>query len=250
MQIQYTTPLKTCTKCGESKPATTEYFHANKSGKYGLRAYCKECAAAYRVENKERVAEYMRLWHQANRERRNEASRQRRAANPEKARQRFRVYYAANKEKVLAKNRAYYAANKEHHDAITRAWYEANKEQHKERSRRYRLVHRDHLRERAAAWRAAHPEIVRNYTLRYRARKQAAEGTHTAADIRAQYEQQNGRCYYCGCKVDDSYHVDHVVPLSRGGTNWPDNLVIACRHCNVSKHNKLPHEWPEGGRLL
>lgn len=44
--------------------------------------------------------------------------------------------------------------------------------------------------------------------------------------------------------------VDHVVPLVKGGSNGPDNLVIACSTCNLRKNDKLPHEWPEGGRLL
>ena len=39
--------FKTCTKCGETLPATTEYFHKNKTGKYGLRSRCKKCEAEY-----------------------------------------------------------------------------------------------------------------------------------------------------------------------------------------------------------
>ena len=35
--------LQRCTKCGKRLPATTEYFHKNKSGKYGLKTICKEC---------------------------------------------------------------------------------------------------------------------------------------------------------------------------------------------------------------
>jgi 5-methylcytosine-specific restriction endonuclease McrA len=41
-----------------------------------------------------------------------------------------------------------------------------------------------------------------------------------------------------------------VVPLSRGGSNGPENIVIACPTCNLAKKDKMPHEWPEGGRLL
>ena len=83
-----------------------------------------------------------------------------------------------------------------------------------------------------------------------RALERGADGWHTREDIQIQYERQKGKCYWCGEKVDKGYHVDHVVPLSRGGSNWPDNLVIACPSCNQSKSDKLPHEWIEGGRLL
>jgi 5-methylcytosine-specific restriction endonuclease McrA len=50
--------------------------------------------------------------------------------------------------------------------------------------------------------------------------------------------------------VGDTYHVDHVVPLVRGGSDDPSNLVIACVPCNLSKGDKLPHEWKRSGRLL
>lgn len=31
---------------------------------------------------------------------------------------------------------------------------------------------------------------------------------------------------------------DHIVPITKGGTNQPDNLQPACRACNSSKHNR------------
>lgn len=49
-------------------------------------------------------------------------------------------------------------------------------------------------------------------------------------------------CNYCGTD-DAKWAIDHVVPLSRGGTNEPDNLVVACFACNSSKNDKLLTEW-------
>jgi 5-methylcytosine-specific restriction endonuclease McrA len=40
------------------------------------------------------------------------------------------------------------------------------------------------------------------------------------------------------------------VPVSRGGSNDISNIVLACPSCNLQKGTRLPHEWPEGGRLL
>lgn len=48
-------------------------------------------------------------------------------------------------------------------------------------------------------------------------------------------------CVYCGATEDLT--VDHVLPLSRGGTNDLGNLVTACRPCNSSKNAKTPEEW-------
>lgn len=55
-------------------------------------------------------------------------------------------------------------------------------------------------------------------------------------------ERDKGACVYCG-SIEPKMHVDHVVPLSRGGTNDDSNLVTACRSCNVSKHAKTEREW-------
>lgn len=49
-------------------------------------------------------------------------------------------------------------------------------------------------------------------------------------------ERDNYRCAYCG---DYAGCVDHIVPVSRGGTNDDENLVAACYPCNGKKSNKI-----------
>jgi 5-methylcytosine-specific restriction endonuclease McrA len=44
------------------------------------------------------------------------------------------------------------------------------------------------------------------------------------------------RCQYCGRDADS---IDHVVPRSRGGTHAWENVVAACRRCNLAKGNHL-----------
>ncbi len=236
-------PTKTCTTCGQEKPATAEYFTRYKASKDGFRSQCKVCK---------------KLADDAYRE-----------ANREKERQRGRKYYDANREKVRARNNNW---NKEHRQRMTeyqREWRAENEEEVKEKARIYRQLKHDRYaeltrewreanRERYNAWQRKHRAANRQksrfmgtyYQRRRKARKQAAEGTHTPEEIQQQYQRQKGCCYYCGEKVGNNYHVDHIVPLSRGGSNDISNLVIACPTCNLRKHDKLPHEWPEGGRLL
>lgn len=126
--------------------------------------------------------------------------------------------------------------------------------------------HPGHKHERTRAWQRKHPDRVRAAALRWleknpyykrvaeqkrTALKNAAPGEHTDEDIVAQYERQKGRCYWCGKYVGDDFEVDHVIALTRGGSNGSENIVIACPRCNQSKHNKLPHEWKRnGGKLL
>jgi 5-methylcytosine-specific restriction endonuclease McrA len=186
--------VKRCSKCGEEKPATAEYFFRQKGQRYGLRPECKICKAIYNSANKERINQVTRAYRAAHKKR-----------NSEYFREYYRRWRKANPELAIQKQRAYVNANREH---------------------------------------------IRSLDRRRKARKRNALGVHTADDIRAQHKAQRGKCYYCQEKVGDIYDVDHVIPLSRGGSNGPENLVIACVSCNRSKNNKLPHEWAQGGRLL
>ncbi len=62
-------------------------------------------------------------------------------------------------------------------------------------------------------------------------------------DIEKRREQwrraANGKCAYCLTSIEKRYHIDHVIPLTRGGSNWPMNLALACVRCNTSKGNRL-----------
>lgn len=51
--------------------------------------------------------------------------------------------------------------------------------------------------------------------------------------------RDNYICQYCG---DRATHVDHIIPRSRGGSDYPFNLVAACRVCNMRKSAKTPEE--------
>lgn len=84
------------------------------------------------------------------------------------------------------------------------------------------------------------------------ARRRGAEGRFTKEDIQLLFVAQKGKCAEPSCKVKlDKYHVDHVMPLSRGGTNWPDNLQLLCPSCNLRKHRRDPYEWARiNGRLF
>lgn len=59
-------------------------------------------------------------------------------------------------------------------------------------------------------------------------------------------ERDGFRCRYCGHAGE--LHVDHVVPVSRGGTNAIDNLVTACEPCNIGKGAMLIRLEPPARR--
>lgn len=73
-----------------------------------------------------------------------------------------------------------------------------------------------------------------------------AEGRLTIIDVQSQLERQKRRCFYCRKQLPNRYDLEHVKPVSRGGRNTPDNIVIACRSCNSRKGRKLLHEGKTG----
>lgn len=93
---------------------------------------------------------------------------------------------------------------------------------------------------------------------RRRAKKVGAVGSFDKWDVEIRRIKQGNKCHYCRepLEIDGSrkYQVDHFIPLSRGGTNYMNNLVIACPDCNQAKGSKMPWEYrpalftPEGGR--
>jgi hypothetical protein len=68
-----------------------------------------------------------------------------------------------------------------------------------------------------------------------------------------QLAAQDGLCFYCGIKIEGlkrdeaSIYVlgttDHAIPVSKGGLDIPENLVIACFPCNIAKRDRTPAEF-------
>lgn len=53
-------------------------------------------------------------------------------------------------------------------------------------------------------------------------------------------ERDRFRCRYCGGEAQDvALIIDHIIPVVRGGTNDPENLVTACAKCNGGKHTRM-----------
>ena len=62
------------------------------------------------------------------------------------------------------------------------------------------------------------------------------EPSYTTRDIDVLRDIQNESCYYCGASISENHHVEHLVPLSRGGSDGYDNIVLACPSCNQAKN--------------
>lgn len=95
-------------------------------------------------------------------------------------------------------------------------------------------------------YRKRHPEKIRMRNAAYSSAR--TDKSINSDDVAKQLKSQNGLCWWCSKPLGDKWHVDHRIPLTRGGTNTAGNIVIAHPKCNQSKGDKLPWEWSD--RLL
>lgn len=238
--------FKTCPDCGLSLPATPTFFYRNSRRKDNCQTRCKRCQSEYMKHYQARYIETIR----------EREKRERRTCircgeeKPVTAEYWYRHYASpdgfSQPCKACRREDNWGKRNPERKRELERKWYHEGRG--KATRQRYiasgRAAANTRRRRRTKEGRAK----KREYDARRRARKAGAEGEYTMADVRRAYKAQRGKCWWCGEECGESYHVDHLVPLSRGGSNSSDNLVISCPACNCSKNDKLPYEWC--GRLL
>lgn len=160
-----------------------------------------------------------------------------------------------NQEELKAKKRATYyrtketsiryrEINKEKIKDYCAEWYRKNRDKCLEYRRRYWQENKDWLAGHQKTWWDKNPIKKRSYRNNRLARERGADGFYTHKDIEEKMESQHGQCAGCGsCFSETGYHVDHIFPLSRGGSNWPNNIQLLCPKCNLSKGTKTQEEW-------
>lgn len=142
----------------------------------------------------------------------------------------FKKYYAKNRD-ILRENRRKY-----HHQKYPRDG-----------------KMRKDAQERARKWTASNPERAKINAQRAVAKRRNGhvEGSYTVAEVRIIYKAQKGKCAYCSAKLGSKYHLDHIVALSKGGTNYARNIQITCPRCNLVKHAKDPVDFARSlGKLV
>lgn len=98
------------------------------------------------------------------------------------------------------------------------------------------------------AWRAADPDRTRDMDrLTLQNRRQKLRGNPGSVGVASKDWQRlvrrhGGRCAYCG-ERSAALHVEHVVPVSRGGRHAIGNILPACPTCNWSKNQSLLIVW-------
>jgi 5-methylcytosine-specific restriction endonuclease McrA len=135
-----------------------------------------------------------------------------------------------------AYSQEYRSANNEKVNERVRARRAANPELFRKHSKRYYQSHAKEDTQRRVKNDRANPAAVQVRRHKHRAKASGCEGSFTAqewTDLCARYDQ---RCAICGNQKQLT--VDHIVPLSKNGSNWIENIQPLCRSCNSSKNNR------------
>lgn len=158
--------------------------------------------------------------------------------------------YLANAGAVKAKAKTYREENPEKIKATRRVYRARVGERLRENSKAYYRENADRLKAYQKEYRQANPEILRIANRRNRAAKRSAPSEpYTAETITALYGSD---CHLCSGAIDLdaprtpgvvgwewSLHLDHVIPLSQGGTDLIENVRPSHALCNLRKARSI-----------
>lgn len=139
------------------------------------------------------------------------------------------------KECNRAKQYEWRKENPERFKAIRKRDYDTHRERHLRNAKKYRqdpqaIARRQTILRR---FQKQYPDRYAEYERIRSHRKRAAGAAYTKAEWDALCAKYNHRCLCCG--ATRKLTVDHVVPISKGGSNTIDNIQPLCISCNSSK---------------
>ncbi|MFC5596468.1 HNH endonuclease [Deinococcus cellulosilyticus] len=237
---------KQCRRCQEEK--SLNEFSPNKKRRDGRQSYCRKCTREYmnkkNHENLEQTRQKHREYYQKNSDSRRASAKRYADSNREQIRFKAKTKRSENLELFRSQERIRYWKCPEKHRMAKLAYWHNNESTRLARQRnRQRPEIKAKGRQAIKQWRLRNPHIVKRQTQNRRALLLKANGFFSNQDVISIYNQQNGLCLYCYKELHGKYSLDHKIPLSRGGTNWPSNLACTCMLCNYSKGNKTPEEY-------
>lgn len=197
--------MKTCTTCLQELPF--ECFGREAKGKFGLKSKCKEC-----------LKQYSKSYYATSESRKNYYKKYK-LENKALIKKTMDFWVKNNPDKIKAKDERYRKANRQKRNEITKQFLAQNPQYPGE-------------------WRKKNPDKVKANRIRRRARVRSAKTFLVSEkDIKKLLSKP---CAYCN---KQSEHLDHVIPLAKGGDHSIGNLIGACSKCNASKSDKFITRW-------
>ena len=155
-----------------------------------------------------------------------------------------------NRERCIEYSNRYREKNPNYSANCIRKYREKHPEWQREYERNRWQKNKNELTEKRKKHQSENKEMWANYSRNRRAAAKRADGSHTLEDIKKIGVDQGWICVYCPADIESNYSVDHIVPLSRGGSNFPSNLQLLCGSCNSKKGSKDPVEFAKQIGLL
>ena len=227
---------KICSVCKEEKDLSM--FNKNKRSKTGVKSECKKCTKARRERDKDKIKEYSKKYYNANAEELRRKTREYHYANREERIQKTKEWKIKNKDKVIN----YRINNKEKSREYRRRNREKDIEADNKRSNEWRKKNYDKVSIYMKKWASENKDKYKKYNHKRRASKKANGGFYTDAEWEECLEFFNYKCAYSG-KPMERISVDHIVPLSKGGTSYISNIVPCELRINNSKGSKDLEKW-------
>lgn len=211
--------IKICSKCSSTE--------------FSPRGDCRPCKRAYDAEYRKKCAEKVAVAkkkaYDAKRDEYIKKSALRYAANKDQIATENKKYRQNHQHAVLERKKNYRQNNKEKIARSEKEYYEKNKEYVLERCRKYSL---------------ANPHVAVNAFARRRSR--IGEDKLSTGIFTKLFDMQSGKCNGCQTPLGSirrKIHIDHIMPLARGGRNIDENVQLLCARCNQTKSAKHPEDW-------
>ncbi len=156
-----------------------------------------------------------------------EVAKRYRERNAQHLREYKKRWHKENSERIIAKVKLWNEEHPEQTRKTKRRWIEENPEKNKESQRR---------------WLTLYPEKRKDVSRQSGQKRRALLKDVFVEDVdpRIVFERDKGTCQICKCPVEDDFHIDHIIPVSKGGEHSYVNVQLAHPSCNLKKHAKMP----------
>ena len=243
---------KVCSTCKQEK--SVDRFSKKKRMNDGLNCQCKDCQSEYfkkfYADRREEQCARSKKYHEDN-----PLSPEKRIELNAKLREKWKNNRELHSVKRIERYWDESSGIRERNIERCRKWTEENADRIYKNVRLYYKNNAETIKARVRLYEKNNPdktkELSRVKSNRRRARLAGSGKQYTRHDVNRLYELQRGKCANCRCSIFDGYHVDHRIPVAKGGDNSPGNIELLCKKCNLKKAAKLPHEFAqENGRLI
>lgn len=211
---------KKCNKCEVEYIRSSKYFYRDKSKKDGYHTICKNCSKEYAEKNKDKIRAYQKKYNTK--------------------------YYKDNRKEILSNATNYYKNNQEKVLSYQKKYYELNSKKVKSRQRKYILNNKEVVLKSKKMEYRKNIDKYRAARLRRKARVRMLEHDFTDSDRIKILNDFNGSCCLTGRGED--IHMDHVLPLSKGGGTVVGNIIPLAGELNLSKNDRNLFEWFENNK--